>query len=342
MDARALAVDLLNAGRGDLAERPIRDWLRQQPAESAAHALLSMALCLQHREVEALREAEEAVRLDPEDVWALQAHLEVLVRLGEGRSAVRAGHAAVTAAPTIPRFRGLLAAALLSQARTALRPRGLRRDALAVAESGLELDPEDPECLLQRAQALTQLGRHAEALATTGDALRRSPESSPMHAVHGMVLMRAGDRRLGERSVREALRIDPQDRFAGEQLGRSSSLAREAALAQHARDTAAVVLLGRRWRWAVLLTAALLAVAAAWNLHRAVTHGSSPFPGGLCVAYLGLALLVRGVAHVRYQPVLQELADSGLLTPREQRWARISLIGWIALSGVLVVWGLAE
>ena len=93
---------------------------------------------------------------------------------------------------------------------------GRRRwaEALAAADRGLALDPENATCMNLRAMALVQLGRKEEAAIALGSALADDPENAVTHANQGWALLHRGDHLKALEHFREALRLDPDLEWA--------------------------------------------------------------------------------------------------------------------------------
>jgi tetratricopeptide (TPR) repeat protein len=192
---------LYDQGRYDLAETETRRVLAEQPDEGYAHALL--ALCLLRRKdfTQALREATEAVRLNPTVAYSHYAAGHVLLAADRHENAMKAAEAAISFEPGAPRNYALLASIHLDRRRW--------RDALVAAEMGLALDPEHVQCNNIRGMALVKLGRRAEAGATMQQALARDPEDAFTHANRGWALLHERKPKEAMEHFREALRLDP-------------------------------------------------------------------------------------------------------------------------------------
>jgi len=89
---------------------------------------------------------------------------------------------------------------------------------LQAAEAGLQIDPEHVTCNNFRAMALTQLGRRDEASATIRDVLRLDPENAFSHANQGWALLHARDPKKAKEHFAEALRLEPGMEFARQGL----------------------------------------------------------------------------------------------------------------------------
>lgn len=324
------AIDLLNGGRGDLAEAETRAILAADPDDAVAHAVLALALIVQRRGKAALAEAREAIRLDPEHLTCRQALTEAYMHLGDSRRAEAVARAALRADVWQPRFHELLAVSLLGRRAYGRARRRRAGAALAAAEAGLSLDPSHPGCNTARAQALLRLGRLDEARAASAEALRLAPANSIAHAVRGVVELAGGDPMLGVAPLREALRLNPHDAFAQARL-----------MPQDYRDAEATRLQACAWRPLVLGVFTLLAGAIAIAVVR-LWLGD---PGGwvaaaLPLGWLFLVLLTQGLPRHRHpQAATVDLSAPGALTARERFWAKVSVLLWSIMSAASVATG---
>ncbi len=87
-------------------------------------------------------------------------------------------------------------------------------DALAAAERGLEVEPENVLCNNLRAMALVGLGRKQEAGQTITASLARDPDDPFTHANQGWTLLEQRQPRQAMEHFREALRLDPNCQWA--------------------------------------------------------------------------------------------------------------------------------
>ena len=170
---------------------------------------LAIALLSNDRGQEATAVAEGMIVLAPE---APLGHATLgMIHLGRGH--VAAGEAAFRRAieldPQDADTRGLLARAHLEGERP--------DDALAAADAGLALDPENDLCLTFRARALLALGRFAESELVSARLLQLDPEDSYSHCIRGDELLLAGQPEQAAVHFREALRLDPQNETARQQ-----------------------------------------------------------------------------------------------------------------------------
>jgi tetratricopeptide (TPR) repeat protein len=192
---------LFQQGRYDLADGEFRKELASAPDNSQAHAFLALCLSEQKQNEDALREADEAVRLDPEEAFCHFARGHILCNQERLKDAEAAVQEAIRLDPVNAGHFGLLARVELGRRRWSA--------ALDAAERGLALDPEDLVCTNLRAMALVQLGRKDEAAQTLGSALANDPENALTHANQGWALLHRGDHGRALEHFREALRIDP-------------------------------------------------------------------------------------------------------------------------------------
>jgi predicted O-linked N-acetylglucosamine transferase (SPINDLY family) len=177
--AFAVALEHLNAGRVEQAERGLRQILQRHPAEPNANTLLAMihgsrgederalfyiarasaarpdadtlfmhgnTLFLLRRHAEAARVLERVLANSPADVRALDVYCKCLLTLGEAAGAERAFERAIEASPRTPGLYSSLAGALCEVARA--------DDAAGVLRRGLAACPEDRDLAVYAACTL--------------------------------------------------------------------------------------------------------------------------------------------------------------------------------------------
>lgn len=258
-DFRRLIV-LVDGRRPDLAEREVRAALSRYPDSGALHGLLAIALVKRKRDEQALHAAREALRLDPYHPWANQAWAAVhalLPRYQRRRGSVTAVREALQRVPGEPALHGYLALLIVIRAPAWRRAHRQLQEALQVAEAGLALDPLHLDCHLARAQALWKLGRTDDARQAALRALEIAPEQSAPHAVLGMVELAARNTGRAHGLLREALRINPDDRFAEEKLGIAN---------ENQRWAVAMELQLRAWKWPMRMARAAGLLGTAFGL----------------------------------------------------------------------------
>ncbi len=92
--------------------------------------------------------------------------------------------------------------------------RGLLVKAVEYYDEALKVKPEFPEAQFQRAHALTALGNFAEAETGFRRAIELRKNWSLPYSSLGALLIRLNREKEAETYLREAIRLDPQDRFA--------------------------------------------------------------------------------------------------------------------------------
>ena len=196
---------LLEHSRFGDAEQELRRAILQDPNNGRAHSLLSLALTAQKRYPDAIREAKLGIGLSPNVAFSYYTMAVALKanRPDEARSAVQK---AIRMDPEYTPYYGLLSRIDLQQQKW--------QDALAAAEQGLRIAPEDVECTNLRAMALVNLGRKEEAGLTIEAALAQEPDNAFTHANQGWTLLHRGDHGKAMNHFREALRLNPTSIWA--------------------------------------------------------------------------------------------------------------------------------
>ena len=197
---------LFHQSRHQQAVDEYRRHLLEEPNDPEGHAHL--ALCLAElRQLDAATEhAEQAIGLAPDvgfPQFVLARVMSLRNRIPEAKSAI---DAAIALEPHVPMFFYLRG-----------RIHGEQHDwkaALADADAGLEIDPEDTECLNLRAQSLMKLGRRLEAGESLDEALRQEPDNAFTHATRGWSLLEQRQTKPALEHFREALRLEPDFEWA--------------------------------------------------------------------------------------------------------------------------------
>lgn len=197
------AIMLLQQNRPKDAEKFFRAELAENPDSPVPLAYL--ALCLDDPKA-ALQYGERAVGLDAELPLAYFAVAQAQAELGAIDKAHEAMDEALRLEPDDVFFLGFVAS-LYARKRN-------WRATLEMAERGLELEPEDVDCINLRALALGNLGEGDSAEAAIDTAIAHDPNNASSHANKGWQLLRAGEHREAEQAFLEALRIDPELEWA--------------------------------------------------------------------------------------------------------------------------------
>jgi tetratricopeptide (TPR) repeat protein len=197
---------LFSQGRLDLAEDQFRLALAEEPDFGVGHAYLAICLLERDQNAEALREADEAIKLEPQVPFIHYARGLAQLAADRPRDAEISAREAILLDPENASWYSLLARAEFVRRRWT--------QSLEAAEQGLSFDPEHSVCLNVRSMALTQLGRKQEAAETLGSALENDPEDPFTHANQGWVYLHQGDHAKALEHFREALRLEPGNEWA--------------------------------------------------------------------------------------------------------------------------------
>ena len=200
------ALQLMQLGRHEAAEKELRQALLADPNLAFAHSLLASCL-LERKEFDAAQaEAQAAIGLEPDHPFAHYMLARVWKARGYADRAAQAVDEAIRLGPTDADFRAFRAVLYFEASQW--------QAALAAAEAGLQFDPEHAECNNLRAMALVKLGRKAEAGLTIDAALAREPENSWTHANKGWTLLESRQVAPALEHFREALRLEPTNDYA--------------------------------------------------------------------------------------------------------------------------------
>jgi predicted O-linked N-acetylglucosamine transferase (SPINDLY family) len=201
----ALGVLCLQTQRPEEGCDLIRESLRVDPEQVAAHMHLGIALRRLDRLTEAIDSFDLALRVQPDSAEVLYNRGNTLADLGCLAEAVADFQSALRLKPAL-----IVALARLSEL---FRRLDRHEEALScsrqIVERVADDDSADPELTRLRANALTELGRSAEALTAFDRALRLQPGSADLWNERGIVLRDL--QRLPEalESLARALRLRP-------------------------------------------------------------------------------------------------------------------------------------
>jgi tetratricopeptide (TPR) repeat protein len=201
---------LLEHGRHELAEKHLRLAVGREPDSWFAHYLLAATLRCMNRGAEAVKEANEAIRLAPDVAvchYGRALALDQAELLDEADGAIRE---ALRLDPEDPDFHAILASLHNQRERW--------KDALAAATAGLKFDPQHVECLHQQALALRAMGLANESHRVLNNALKVDPENARSQASQGWNCLHRNDHRAALDHFREALRLDPDLDYARQGL----------------------------------------------------------------------------------------------------------------------------
>jgi Flp pilus assembly protein TadD len=201
---------LLEHGRHDLAEKHLRLAVAREPDSWYAHYLLAATLRCMNRGAEAVKEANEAIRLAPYVAachYARALALDQAELLDEADGAIRE---ALRLDPEDPDFHAILASLHNQRQRW--------KEGLTAATAGLKFDPEHIECLHQQSLSLRAMGFADESHRVLETSLRADPENARSQASQGWNCLHRNDHRAALDHFREALRLQPDLEYARQGL----------------------------------------------------------------------------------------------------------------------------
>jgi len=207
-------LDLQERGRFSEAMTQHQTALRLEPDNARAHVNLGNALRSLNRSDEAIAEYGEALRLDANDPAAHDGIALALDAAGRPAEALR--HYAAAAALTPG------SAARQDNLAEALRRSGARDDAIAHLRAALRLDANYGPAHYHLGNLWLAANRLSDAAAEFQAALAydQAPE---VHNNLGVALIRLGRRDEAIREFREAIKLDPSDPGARDNLSRALS-----------------------------------------------------------------------------------------------------------------------
>ena len=209
-DAVMRARTLLQLRRPEGAEREARGALARDPGDGDAHAVLALALSALGRADEAVAEANEAVRLVPDNWWPHYVAAFILWKADRDRAGLTAAWAALRIDPSRASIWDVIARLHLSLQEWWL--------AVRAAQRGLACDPENSDLASLQSLALTELANAPGAAALAAEAVRLNPEEPLAHLAVGHAALGAKDPRAAEQAFREALRLTPANDHARDRL----------------------------------------------------------------------------------------------------------------------------
>lgn len=191
-----------------MAEEEFRQACAKHPMDAYAHGMLALTLAAQDRFEEAIKEAKECINIEPDNAWNYYATAFVYYHHNRPKEAMNAIEEALRLNPHSATYFGMASEIHLMRDEWA--------KALGMAELGLEVSPDNVDCLNCRAIALSKLGKYREAEQSADLALARDPENEISHANKAAILFRQGKPRESAEHYREALRLNPNSKWARE------------------------------------------------------------------------------------------------------------------------------
>ena len=203
------AVKLQKADRLDEALEQYRITLRLNPKEKEPHFGLGQVLAAQSRLTEARTELEEGLRSQPRDGEYHSEYAVVLERLGEKDKSSAEHAAAIRLAPKSGRNHYEFAMFLFRD--------GKLDQAIPEFEAALKYNPNNPEGHYHLGRALYQKGDFEGTKRHYEETARLDPKA-PVHSGLGAVYFRLGQTSEAIAQFKEALRLNPDDAEAAENL----------------------------------------------------------------------------------------------------------------------------
>lgn len=201
---------LMEQGRYKDAEGILRRILQQDPNNDHTLSMLSVCFLNSGRLDEGIDIIEKAISIDPSE-----AHYFYLLAFGHYRKNENLEAAsnitrAIKLNPYVAGYFGLAAHIYNEEKSYEL--------ALAKADEGLALDPENLSCLNARSIALNRLKRTDDAIETLQTAFSHDPNSYITHTTAGFNYLEKGRYRQSEQHFLESLRSSPDNEAAKEGL----------------------------------------------------------------------------------------------------------------------------
>ncbi len=211
-----LAKSQLDHGQTSEAEQSFRAVLSQSPNDAGAHSGLAQAL-LREGNREGNQEAAQAefaaaLRIDPQNLDALEALGQLALSQGQASQAVEFLEKAETRSPDDPIVRQQLALAYAQSGRYA--------DAAQQLNAALRLSPDDPQVHAMLSQVNEATGDLRQAIVEQQQALRLNASDADGWNNLGVLEARAGNSAAAREDFEHALQIAPDHAAAKANLAR--------------------------------------------------------------------------------------------------------------------------
>jgi Flp pilus assembly protein TadD len=190
-----------------------RDTLARNPACSMAHNNLGDALGKQGLIDEAIRQFQEAVRLEPVNTEARVNLGAALGQTGQTDEAIRQFQEAIRLKPDSPEAHNDLG--------VALDRKGQTDEAIRQYLEALRLKPDNAKAHVNLGAALGKKGQIDEAIRQYQEALRLNPDAAEAHCNLGSALAATGQTDEAIRQFQEVLRLKPNFPGARDSLARA-------------------------------------------------------------------------------------------------------------------------
>lgn len=197
---------LLEQDKYNEAAKILRDLLSQDPNDIQILAMMSEVHLQQKQLEDALQLINSAIGISPEIASLHFRKARILLQDDQDRDAEASIQEAINLDPAEAAYYGLFA--MIHYDRRNFE------EALSLADQALELDPEDSVALNIRSSALLKLDRVEESFYTIDGALGNDPNNPHTHSTLGWNLLEKGDHKKALEHFREALKLDPNFRYA--------------------------------------------------------------------------------------------------------------------------------
>ncbi len=197
---------LINQDRFGEAKKEIESYLASNPEDSRALTILVQTHLGLGQDEKADAVVDSILKLDATDVIALYLKGVTLVQLGKRKKALTFFNSALSFNPMFVEAHASVSMIHFEEGRF--------EEALAAANTGLEIDAQNEACLNQRSRSLLKLGRKEEGVAADMQALKSNPMNPHTHATVGFGELEKGNVGAAKKYFREALRLDPNNEYA--------------------------------------------------------------------------------------------------------------------------------
>lgn len=188
------------------AQGQFAEHMKEFPDDAICMAYLGLCLLRQGRKKAATDVVQQAIKLDPDCVFAHTSLAQVYRMrrmVAEARTSIRE---ALRLDPGRSDILGLSAFISCDQKKW--------QEAVDLTAQGLTFDPRDENCLHARSWALINMGRAEEARGLLVEMLADSPDDSDAMSFMGYAALRQGRREEALEAFSSALRQDPENELA--------------------------------------------------------------------------------------------------------------------------------
>ncbi len=197
---------LLNQDRFGEAQKEIKSYLATNPEDIEGLTMLTQSHLGLGQDEKADEIVDDILKFDASNSIILYLKGVTQARLGKRKNALKFLNSALSFNPSLVEAHAVKAMVHIEDAQF--------EEALAAANTGLELDPQDESCLNQRSRALLKLGRKEEHVEADKQALKSNPMNPNTHATVGFSELEKGNTLKAKEHFREALRLDPNNDYA--------------------------------------------------------------------------------------------------------------------------------